>query len=111
MEPLKNFSAFLWKVIDIKIINGTINGVGQFFMIISSIASFRISGNLQSYGLFFILGTFVFLVFFHYLLLSRPCKSFLCHVQPCLASHIQALGAYSQKADATSYEDGNLSNM
>ena len=63
-RPLKEISAFLNQVIDIKIINGFINHVGSALLMTSALFSHRNSGNIQTYGLFILMGLVGFLMFF-----------------------------------------------
>lgn len=51
VAPLYDISVFLWKIFDVRIINGIVNGVGQFFMLMSGLTSFRMTGSLQRYAL------------------------------------------------------------
>ncbi len=54
--PLRELSDFLWKVIDIGIINGFINFVGRALMFVSGLSSFQISGSMQRYAVVFMVG-------------------------------------------------------
>lgn len=62
--PLYEMSQFLWKIFDVLIINGLLNGVGRVLITSSSIASWKNTGSLQNYLLFLVLGCLVFLGFF-----------------------------------------------
>lgn len=62
--PLSEMSQFFWKIFDVKIINGFLNSIGNSLMTTSALASFKSSGSLQAYGLFFILGTLLLLGLF-----------------------------------------------
>ena len=64
VRPLYRLSKFLWQTIDVKVINGSINGFSHLIMITSSIGSFKISGHLQSYAAFVIIGILSFLILF-----------------------------------------------
>ncbi len=64
VTPLQEMSQFLWKIFDLIFINGFINGVGRGLMISSALSSWKNSGGLQTYAVFFVLGCLVFLGFF-----------------------------------------------
>ena len=64
VTPLYEMSTFLWKILDLRVLGGFINGVGQTLLGISAFASFRSSGSLQSYALFLIIGTLALLGLF-----------------------------------------------
>ena len=49
-------SQFLWKIVDVVIIDGIVNGVGQAFMLIGGLSSFRMSGSLHRHGMVMIVG-------------------------------------------------------
>jgi NADH-quinone oxidoreductase subunit L len=63
VNNLKDVSYFLWKIVDIKIINGFINKLAMFFANLSGFFSFSINGSLQTYGLLMVLGTLYFVIF------------------------------------------------
>ncbi len=54
--PLREMADFLWRIVDIGIINGFINFVGRFLMFLSGVTSFRISGSVHRYALVFMIG-------------------------------------------------------
>ena len=56
VTPLKEMSMFLWKIIDVVIIDGLINGVGQAFLLIGGIISFKSTGSVNRHALVMILG-------------------------------------------------------
>jgi NADH-quinone oxidoreductase subunit L len=56
VQPLKEMSQFMWKVIDVTIIDGVVNGVGQACTLIGGLASFRMSGSLHRHGMVLMLG-------------------------------------------------------
>ena len=64
IRPLEEMADFLWRVVDLGIINGFINFIGRVLMFASGLTSFQISGSVQSYALVFMIGvvSFVFLV-------------------------------------------------
>ncbi len=56
VQPLREMSHFMWKVIDTTIIDGAVNGVGQACMLIGGLASFRMSGSLHRHAMVLVLG-------------------------------------------------------
>ncbi len=56
VEPLKEMSLFLWKVVDTMIIDGIVNGVGQACTLIGGLASFRMTGSLHRHGMVLVVG-------------------------------------------------------
>lgn len=56
VQPMREMSLFLWKVVDTMIIDGIVNGVGQACTLIGGLASFRMSGSLHRHGMALILG-------------------------------------------------------
>ena len=56
VTPLRDMSQFLWKIVDVLIIDGIVNGVGQAFMLIGGLTSFRMSGSLHRHGMVMIVG-------------------------------------------------------
>lgn len=62
--PLHEMSQFLWKIFDLKFINGFINQLGSTLMNSSALMSFRSSGSLQSYAFLFIIGTLAIVGFY-----------------------------------------------
>lgn len=56
ITPLHEMADFLWRVVDIKIINGFINFLANLLMFLSGLISLRNSGSVQRYAAIFILG-------------------------------------------------------
>jgi len=56
VHPLKEMADFLWRVVDVKIINGFLNFLGSTLMFLSSLVSLRNTGGLQRYAAVFMLG-------------------------------------------------------
>jgi NADH-quinone oxidoreductase subunit L len=53
INPLREISLFLWKIVDQKIIYWLVQGTGQFFAVISGLTSFRMTGSMQNYAAIF----------------------------------------------------------
>lgn len=66
VQPLKNMSLFLWRVVDVVVVDGLVNGLAQFLAFIGGFASFRMSGSVNRhamlvlFGLLCLLSVFVF---------------------------------------------------
>jgi len=54
--PLKDMSYFLWKIIDVTIIDGIVNGLSQACLLVSGLTSFRMSGSLHRHGMVMLVG-------------------------------------------------------
>ncbi|MEZ4743098.1 MAG: NADH-quinone oxidoreductase subunit L [Bdellovibrionota bacterium] len=61
VNPLKQMSLFFYKIIDVKIVDGIVNGIGQAFLMIGGITSFKMSGNLQRHAMVAVIGLFCLL--------------------------------------------------
>lgn len=56
VNPLRDMSEFMWKIIDTVIIDGVVNGVGQACTLIGGLASFRMSGSLHRHAMVVVFG-------------------------------------------------------
>ena len=56
VTPLKEMSHFLWKVIDVTVIDGIVNGVGQACTLVGGLTSFKMSGSLHRHAMVLVLG-------------------------------------------------------
>ncbi|MBP6219144.1 MAG: NADH-quinone oxidoreductase subunit L [Oligoflexales bacterium] len=56
VRPLSEMSEFLWKSVDIKFINGFIDGLGRFFLSMSGAVSLLMTGALHRHATLFVLG-------------------------------------------------------
>jgi NADH-quinone oxidoreductase subunit L len=56
VEPLKNMAFFLWSIVDKKIIDGLVNGVGSACAFLAGVTSFRMSGSLHRHGMAVVIG-------------------------------------------------------
>jgi NADH-quinone oxidoreductase subunit L len=56
VTPLKDMSLFLWKIVDVTIIDGIVNGFAQACAFIAGITSFRMSGSLHRHAMVMIMG-------------------------------------------------------
>jgi NADH-quinone oxidoreductase subunit L len=64
VQPLKDMSMFLWKIVDVVIIDGIVNGVGQFMAFLGGFASFRMSGSVNRHAMMLIFGLVCLLTIF-----------------------------------------------
>jgi NADH-quinone oxidoreductase subunit L len=58
-NPLRDIAEFLWKIIDVKIINGLLNGFGYIAMGLSGFTSFKMTGSMQRHGMVMLMGMIV----------------------------------------------------
>lgn len=56
VQPLRDMSQFFFKIVDVIVIDGLVNGVAQFFGMVAGLASFKMTGSLHRYGMAFVLG-------------------------------------------------------
>jgi NADH-quinone oxidoreductase subunit L len=56
VNPVRDMAQFMWRVIDVLIIDGVVNGVGQACTLIGGLASFRMSGSLHRHGMVVVVG-------------------------------------------------------
>lgn len=63
VNPLKDLADFLWRIVDLKVINGFINVLGHVLMFFSSVTSLQNSGSLQRYAAVFMLGLIAFVFY------------------------------------------------
>lgn len=61
VNPVKEMSLFLWKIVDTMIIDGIVNGIGQACMLVGGLTSFKMSGSMQRHAMVIILGIFCML--------------------------------------------------
>lgn len=54
--PLKEMSYFLWKVVDVLIVDGLVNGISQFASFSAGFASMRMSGSIHRHGMTLVIG-------------------------------------------------------
>lgn len=56
VNPLKDMSLFLWKVIDVSIIDALVNGIAQSCALLAGVTSFKMSGSLHRHAVVMIVG-------------------------------------------------------
>ena len=56
VQPLHDMATFLWKIIDVVVIDGVVNGVGQLCALAGGLSSFRMSGSVHRHAMVFVLG-------------------------------------------------------
>ncbi len=64
VRPLVNFSLFLWKIFDVIIIDGLINGMATIIGDISTVLRPVQSGKVRSYATIFVIGVMVLIGYF-----------------------------------------------
>jgi NADH-quinone oxidoreductase subunit L len=66
IDPLRAFSIFLWKGIDVIVIDGLVNSTAAFFMECGTVCKVSQSGYVQRYAVSFLVGVFVLIAYFVY---------------------------------------------
>lgn len=61
VQSLRDMSQFFFRIIDVKVIDGIVNGVANVIGMIGGLTSFKMTGSLHRHGMVFILG-FVVLI-------------------------------------------------
>ena len=56
VRPAKNMSLFVHRVIDVKAIDGIVNGLGQVTLFVAAATSYKMSGSVHRHAMFFVLG-------------------------------------------------------
>ncbi len=56
VQPLKDLSAFLFRVFDVVIVDGIVNGTAQLCVMIGGLASFKMTGNVHRHAMIFMVG-------------------------------------------------------
>ena len=56
VRPLYEFSGFLHRIVDVKILDGIVNGAGQLMQLTGGLLSFKMTGNLHRHALIFVVG-------------------------------------------------------
>src|SRR5438132_64187 len=56
ITPLSEMAGFLWSVVDVLIIDGIVNGVGQVCKLAAGLTSFKMTGNIQRHAMVLVIG-------------------------------------------------------
>jgi NADH-quinone oxidoreductase subunit L len=64
INPLHSISLFLWKGIDVVVIDGLVNGTAGFFMKCGVVSKASQSGYVQRYAVSFLVGVFVLVAYY-----------------------------------------------
>ncbi|SPF46358.1 NADH:ubiquinone oxidoreductase, membrane subunit L [Syntrophobacter sp. SbD1] len=67
INPLRSISVFLWKGIDVVVIDGLVNSTAKFFMNCGVISKASQSGYVQRYAVSFLVGVFVLVAYYIYI--------------------------------------------
>jgi len=62
VQPLHDMSEFLWAIVDVRVVDGLVNGVGQVCNLAAGLASFRMTGSVHRHGMVLVMGLVVLLV-------------------------------------------------
>ncbi len=66
INPLRSFSFFLWRGIDVVVIDGMVNSTASFFLKTGTAWKSTQSGYVQRYAVSFLVGVFVLIVYYMY---------------------------------------------
>ncbi len=61
IQPTKQAAAWLWKKVDVRIVDGAVNGVGKTVLTLARGMRLAQTGQLQNYALVMVVGAFVIL--------------------------------------------------
>jgi NADH-quinone oxidoreductase subunit L len=61
VQPVHEMAQFMWRIVDVKVIDGLVNGCGQLCMLVGGVMSFKMSGNLHRYAMAMIFGFLCFM--------------------------------------------------
>jgi len=56
VQPVHDMATFLWKIVDVLVIDGIVNGVGQLCTLTGGLASFRMSGSVHRHAMVLVVG-------------------------------------------------------
>jgi NADH-quinone oxidoreductase subunit L len=56
VQPVHDMAEFLWAFVDVKIIDGAVNGVGEFCRFIAGTLSFKMTGSIHRHAMVLVLG-------------------------------------------------------
>ena len=56
VSPLRDMSQFLFKIVDVKVVDGFVNAAGQFWSLSAGLLSFQMSGSLHRHAMAIIVG-------------------------------------------------------
>ena len=64
VKPVINFALFLWKIVDVKIIDGTANGIASLTKFAGELFRSTETGYLRNYALSLTFGAILILIYF-----------------------------------------------
>lgn len=56
VQPVRDMAEFLWAFVDVKIIDGAVNGAGEFCRFIAGTVSFKMTGSIHRHAMVLVLG-------------------------------------------------------
>lgn len=56
VKPLRDVSGFLWSIVDVKIVDGIVNGSAQLSKFVSGVVSFKMTGSLHRHAMLLVFG-------------------------------------------------------
>ena len=67
IKPLRSISGFLWKGIDVVVIDGLVNSTAAFFMKCGAMLKSSQTGYVQRYAVSFLVGVFILVAYYMYI--------------------------------------------
>lgn len=56
VQPVRDIAEFLWALVDVKIVDGAVNGVGEFFKFLAGTFSFKMTGSVHRHAMVLVVG-------------------------------------------------------
>ena len=56
VKPLREMSDFLWEFVDVKIVDGMVNGAAEFCKFIAGTLSFKMTGSIHRHAMVLVVG-------------------------------------------------------
>jgi NADH:ubiquinone oxidoreductase subunit 5 (subunit L)/multisubunit Na+/H+ antiporter MnhA subunit len=56
VQPVRDIAEFLWAFVDVKIIDGAVNGAAEFCRFIAGAVSFKMTGSIHRHAMVLVLG-------------------------------------------------------
>jgi NADH:ubiquinone oxidoreductase subunit 5 (subunit L)/multisubunit Na+/H+ antiporter MnhA subunit len=56
VQPLRDMAEFLWAFVDVKIVDGAVNAVGELCRFVAGSASFKMTGSVHRHAMVLVVG-------------------------------------------------------
>ena len=56
VQPVRDMADFLWAFVDVKIVDGAVNGAAEFSRFIAGTISFKMSGSVHRHAMVLVIG-------------------------------------------------------